>query len=98
MWRGCSVALFPKPFKMKLDGLAHGFFNTRTSTARGNATGKVWGVCRVACLGLFDNDEVSHGFNPACLNILLSVPGAKSDPGFPAIVTSPGFLSCLNWR
>src|SRR3972149_11623251 len=35
---------------------------------------------------------------PACLSTLLSVPGARSSPGWPAIVTRPGFRPCLNWR
>jgi hypothetical protein len=31
----------------------------------------------------------------ACFKMLLNVPGARSSPGCPAIVTRPGFLGCL---
>jgi len=40
---------------------------------------------------------IAH-FNPACLRILFCVPGARSSLGFPAIVTTPFFLSCLYCR
>ncbi len=41
------------------------------------------------CPALFDDDEIFHGFSLACIRILLSVPGAKSSAGFPAMVTNP---------
>jgi len=98
MGRGYPITLLTKPLKVKPDGFAHGFFNAGTGAPSSDTTGKVRGVGRVTSLGFLDDDEVSHGFNPACLNILLSVPGAKSELAFPAMVTSPGFLACLNWR
>src|SRR6185369_2361913 len=98
MGRRHSVTLLPETLEMKRNGLAHGLLDGGARAARSDTARKVWRECRITCLGFLDDDEVSHAFNPACLNILLSVPGAKSNPGLPAIVTSPGFLSCLNWR
>ncbi len=48
--------------------------------------------------GLLDDDQIFHGFNPACLRVLFNVPGATSSPGLPATVTRPGFVACLNCR
>jgi hypothetical protein len=66
--------------------------------AGGDATGKIWGICREASPRPFDDNQVFHGFNPACLRTLFNVPGATSSPGFPATVTRPGFVACLNCR
>ena len=41
----------------------------------------------------------SFGFlsrRPACFKMLLYVPGAKSSDGWPAMVTRPAFVACLN--
>ena len=67
-------------------------------TPGGNATGKVRRVCGEAGAGLLDDDQVFHGFNPACLRILFRGPGATSSPGLPATVTRPGLFACLNCR
>ena len=47
---------------------------------------------------LDDNGETcAHGkVTPACLAMLLSVPGASSSLGFPATVILPGLVRCLN--
>ena len=64
----------------------------------GDATREVRRVCGEAGLGLLDDDQILHGFNPACLRILFNVPGAMSSAGLPATVTSPGLVACLNCR
>ena len=63
-----------------------------------DATRQVRRVCGEAGLRLLNDDQILHGFNPACLRMLFNVPGATSSPGLPATVTSPGFVACLNCR
>ena len=48
--------------------------------------------------GLFDDDKVTAHLSPACFRILFFVPGARSSPGCPAIVTSPRLCGCLYCR
>jgi hypothetical protein len=67
-------------------------------TPGGDATRKVRRVCGEASFGLLDDNQILHGFNPACLRMLFNVPGATSSPGLPATVTSPGLVACLNCR
>ena len=57
--------------------------------ARCDTTRNIWRVCGETGLGLLDDNQVLHGFKPACLRMLFNVPGATSSPGLPATVTSP---------
>ena len=67
-------------------------------TASGYAARHVGRVGRVSRCCRLDHDQVFHCFSPACFRTLFKVPGARSSPGFPATVTSPGFDACLNCR
>lgn len=42
--------------------------------------------------------DVSQPLRPACLRMAFNVPGGMSTPVFPATVTVPGFVGCLNCR
>src|SRR6185436_13929439 len=90
-------AILDESFNMHLNGLIHIPLGLISRAARGDAPGQVRRVCRVILAGIFDNDEksVHVHFRPACLRMLLNVPGARSSPGFPAMVTRPGFVGCL---
>lgn len=83
------------PFEMERDSVAHFTFNLFTRGARCNTSIKVWRVSREARACLFYDYKVSHCFNPACLRMLLSVPGPRSSFGLPGTVTSPTLLPCL---
>src|SRR4051812_30849335 len=74
---------------------------------RSHATGQVRNIRAIACITLFDDNQVLHhetshftvyDFNPACFRILLSVPGGRSALVLPATVTSPGLDGCLYCR
>jgi len=84
--------------EMKRDRLFHLSLDFVARVARCDATRNVRRVCREAGLGLLNDDQVLHGFKPACLRMLFNVPGAASSPGLPATVTSPGLVVCLNCR
>ena len=51
---------------------------------------------------LFNDYGVLHGsacsFSPDCFNMLFQVPGGRSSPGLPGMVTRPGLTGCLYWR
>jgi hypothetical protein len=95
-----GVTLLAQPLKVKFDSLLHvalDFFAVRSGR---NAARQVRRVSRKTRTGRLDDNEVLHpcSFNPACLRMLLSVPGANSSPGLPGTVTRPGLLGCLNCR
>ena len=83
---------------MKRDSLFHLSLDFVARVARCDTTRNVRRVCREAGLRLLDDDQILHGFNPACLRMLFNVPGATSSPGLPATVTSPRLFVCLNCR
>ena len=83
---------------MKRNRVLHLSLDIVASTAGRNATRKVGRVRGVAGRGLLDDDQILHGFNPDCLRILFNVPGATSSLRFPATVTRPGLVACLNCR
>src|SRR5262245_56478575 len=65
-----------------------------------DAARQVWHISRIVGSRHLDYDRVSHhdfvSFSPACFNMLLSVPGAKSSDGLPAMVTRPGLVGACN--
>ena len=83
---------------MKRNRVLHLSLDIVASTAGRNATRKVGRVRGVAGRGLLDDDQILHDFNPDCLRILFNVPGATSSLRFPATVTRPGLVACLNCR
>src|SRR5579864_696844 len=96
-------AILSHPFEVKFDCLADGALRFLNRCASRHAAGQIGYVGRVVRSGVLNDDGVSHGqlpyfFWPDCFRILFSVPGAKSSLGFPATVTRPGFVRCLNWR
>src|SRR5437773_404153 len=68
--------------------------------AGGDAPREVGDVGGIVATCRFDDHSVLHGSpsNWACRQTLLSVPAARSSPGFPATVTRPGLIGCLYWR
>jgi len=98
-------AVFPQSADVHFDSLVHSAGGLIPGLAGGNTAGKVWRIGREIALSLLDdNRKAMHGHFPlgllkaACLRTVLSVPGARSSLGWPAIVTRPGFWACLNWR
>jgi len=84
--------------EMELDCCVHLPLHVLARGPRGDAPRKVGRIRREASLGMFHHDEVSHGLNPACRLTLAKVPEARSSPGLPAMVTTPGFAGCQNCR
>jgi len=78
-----SLTIFTKALEVELDRPSHGLLDSASSSTRGDTTKKVRRIRGVAALRFLDDDEESHGFNPACLKIRFSVAGAKSALGFP---------------
>jgi hypothetical protein len=70
----------------------HRFTNQIGGVGEGRAgrdtTRKVWNVSTVPRVRLFEKNGVFH-LNPACLGILLFVPGSRSFERCPAMVTRP---------
>src|SRR5262245_3976406 len=99
---GCRHAILPKPLKMKPHGLSDFPLCFFPGFAGCNAARQVWHISRIVGSRHLDYDRVSHhdfvSFSPACFNMLLSVPGAKSSDGLPAMVTRPGLVGCLYCR
>src|SRR5262245_20184878 len=87
---------------MKQDRLLDFALSFLDRRPRGYASRKIRHVSGVVPVSFFDNYRVSHSIayrlSPACLRILFNVPGGKSSLGFPATVTRPVLLGCLNWR
>src|SRR5215831_9384821 len=94
-------AAFAHSFKVKLDRLANEALSFLNRRPRGDTAGQIRNVRGVIRSCVLNDYRVSHGhlpylFRPDCFRILLSVPGAKSSLGFPATVTRPGLVGCLN--
>ncbi len=81
---------------MELDGFPHALLDIGTRGPGRHTSREVRGVGGVPGLGLLDDDEERHGFSPACLRMLLRVPGARSSPGWPVTVTKPGLVGCVH--
>jgi hypothetical protein len=96
LWNGHALGL--EAVEMKRNRAFHLSLDFVARIPSGDATRKVRRICGEAGLGLLDDDQILHGFNPACLRMLFNVPGATSSPGLPATVTSPGLVACLNCR
>ena len=88
-----TSTILAKPFKVELDRFTHVLLGRLAGPTGCHTTREIWRVGREPGPRLLDDDEVSHGFSPACLNILFKVPGAKSSPGLPATVTTPDLRS-----
>jgi len=98
---GYGQTVFAQPVDVKPDSRANLSFDFFNGRAGGHAAWKVWNVCRIVVRRLLDDDCVlhdSHSLSCACLRMLFSVPGARSSLGFPATVTRPFFVGCLNCR
>src|SRR5262245_45608184 len=99
---GCRHAILPKALKMKPHGLADFPLCFLPGFAGRDAARQVWHISRLVGFRLFDYDRVTHhdfvSFSPACFNMLLTVPGAKSSDGLPTMVTRPGLVGCLYCR
>lgn len=90
--------LFFQPFKMKRDCFANILLNFALRFSRGNTARKIRAICRKISLRFLNDDEVFAHFSPACFRMLFKVPGGRSWPDWPAMVTKPGLELCLNWR
>jgi hypothetical protein len=65
---------------MKRDSFPHELLDFLTRRTGCDAAWHVGRVCRKPAGRLLDNDQELHHFRPACLRMLLSVPGATSSP------------------
>jgi hypothetical protein len=92
--------LFNETLDVQLDRFVHPPFGFLSCRSGRNAAGQVGRVRRKVVAGILDDNRAMHiySFKPACLRTLLYVPGARSSDGFPAMVTRPAFVGCLNWR
>src|SRR3990172_408082 len=99
---GDPQAVGAHAFKVELDGLSNELLRFRHGLRCGHAAWKVRHVGSVVAFALFDHDRIAHRrsyrLSPDCLRILLNSPGGKSSLGFPATVTRPGLVGCLNSR
>jgi hypothetical protein len=94
---GAKVAVL-QTFDMKFDRFLNQYNDFLPSLCSGNAPGQIRYVSPKSIVTLFHNHEIFHSryFSPACLRMLLRVPGGMSMPGCPETVTVPGFVGCLN--
>ena len=79
------------PFEMVFDSRPHPLLDVPATRSGRRTSREIWRVGRVAGFRLLGDDEVSlHGWSlsPACLRMLLRVPGASSSLILPAIVTT----------
>src|SRR5579859_1406395 len=86
---------------MEADGFAELVLDVLYRRPCGDASGQVRYVAGVVSGRFLDDNRIAHqcfSLRPACFRTLLSVPGARSSDGFPATVTRPDFVGCLNWR
>ena len=90
--------LFFQAFKMKRDGLANIFLNIAFRFSRSDTAREIGTIRGEVPLRFLNDDKIFAHFNPACFRMLFNVPGGKSWPSWPAMVTKPGFELCLNWR
>ncbi len=88
----------PQTINVKRDGIVHLTLDLALRSTGGNAARQIGRIGGVAGRGVFDNDQITVHLSPACFKILFFVPGARSWPGLPEIVTSPRLLECLYWR
>ena len=102
LWFGYQLPVFAQALDViadRLSDLPNGVFSGVSS---GDTTGKVGNIGRVVLGRPFDNDGISHlfihSFSPARFMTLAHVPGGKSSPGWPAMVTVPGLMGCRYWR
>lgn len=95
---GNRVSVFPHAGQVHLNGFAHQLGSFFHGGASGDASWKVRNVRAVATSGLFEQNGVSHHFNPACFRMLFRVFGSRSIEGWPAIVTRPFLVGCLYWQ
>ena len=79
-----AISIFPHTGKMEFDCIPHGLLDALSGRAGCHATGKIRRECGVSRFCLFNYDKILVHFNPACLRMLLSVPGARSSPVLPA--------------
>src|ERR1035437_3668231 len=76
-------------FQVHLNSAAHEFCGFLESEAACDTARQVRRVGAVSRSRFFVDNQVLHGFNPACSRMLLRVFGAASSEGWPAIVTLP---------
>src|SRR6185436_10176036 len=99
-WDG--LAVLTQAFEVELDCLPNEPEHLVLCFAHGNTSGQIGNICPDRCLTLLKNHEVFHVvqsfFNSACFQMLPSVPTGMSTLIFPATVTVPGFVGCLNCR
>jgi hypothetical protein len=94
-----GLPFFSQTIEMERDGLTHVLFDILAGASRGYAAGQIRRERGEPRLRLLYYDQVFlHCFSPACFITLLSVPGAKSSPGFPGTVTNPSFVESLYCR
>ncbi len=100
-WMRCWRPIFAKPLQVESDSFTNLLLDFLDGASGGNTTGKVGNISRIVGMSLLNYDCVAHGIHPlrpACLRILLSVPGARSSLGLPGTVTRPALDGCLYWR
>lgn len=88
----------PQPLDVELDCIMHLDLNVLPGAPSSHATRQVRRIGREARRGLLDDDEISADFSPDCFPMLFWVPGARSAPGLPGTVTTPGRAACVSWR
>ncbi len=99
-----SLTVLPQRFEMQAHCLLNELLRFLQRVAACDAAWQVGHIRRIRSVRRTFNDrDVFHDpphFNPACLRILLSVPGATSLPSFPpgGTVTVPAFSGCRNCR
>lgn len=85
---------------MELDGATNQPPHFQQRAASHANPRQVRNVRTVSLCPSLDDDKVAHEdhLRPAVFRMLCSVPAGTSAEGWPATVTRPFFVGCLNWR
>lgn len=96
------LSMFPQALDMERDRLAYFRYRFLPCGCGRNAARQIGDKGSIIGRRLLDDDGVPHpgsySFVPDCFKILAHVPGGRSSPGLPAIVTVPGLTGCRYWR
>src|SRR5688500_1334473 len=94
MGHGNVLTVLAKALDVKFDCLTNEAHRIISCLAGGHASRQVGYVCTKGLLALLNDHDVFHAhsfLNPACFQMLPSVPVGTSTPALPATVTAPRF-------
>ena len=87
MCYGDYFSVLSHAVEMELNCVPHGLLNLILVLTGCDTSGKIRRKRGISRFSFFHNDKILVHFKLACLRMLLSVPGARSSPGWPAPVS-----------